>query len=397
MARQSNTPVAFNKSVRKDTVVLMSSGRAGVVQPIAFIPLHAGDSASGRVGIDIQLKEMPKPLLNGVWANFQAWFVPKSAHPQFPGRDELLHARTGAVIKSLGLADRAPPPFFATASGALLTTAAASDFFKKLGLHVPTGSTINTDLLDAFTVIYNFRLAAHSSRLVRRKYSQEVFADSVTLPPAFWPSPRFSKIVPDYERALIVGSLDLDVIAGRLPVSGIGFAGSPTAQTVGSSVRAVSAAYDYTSDASDAGTSAVGVVVRGVGASMSVARPEIFAEMASTVVSVTLADMDKARTTQAFAKLRAAYAGNDATGFDNDDTLIAHLMQGIAAEPDDFKRPWLLDSARVPVGFAERHATDGASLAQSVTLGRASASLKLNVPNQDVSDRAEAGGRSSCP
>lgn len=76
MARQSTTPVSFNKSTRKDTAVLMSSARAGVVAPIAYIPLLPGDSASGRVGIDVALKEMPKPLLNAVHANVQAWFVP---------------------------------------------------------------------------------------------------------------------------------------------------------------------------------------------------------------------------------------------------------------------------------------------------------------------------------
>ena len=102
--------------------------------------------------------------------------------------------------------------------------------------------------------------------------------------------------------------------------------------------------------------------------------------MGGQAVTVSLADIDKARTTQAFAKLRTAYAGNDTTGFDNDDTLVSMLMQGLPVAEDDFKRPWLLDSQRVPVGFAERFATDAANLDQSVTLGRASAVLSLNVP-----------------
>lgn len=385
MARQSTSPVSFARSVRPDTAVLMSSGRAGVVQPVCFIPLLAGDSCSGRVGIDVQLKEMPKPLLNGAWANMQAWFVPKSAHPQFPGRDELLHARTGVTIKSLGSADRTPPPFFTTLSGASVTTAAASDFFKRLGIHIPTGSQINTDLIDAFSVIYNFRLASHSSRLTRRKYASEDLAASVALPPAFWPSARFASVVPDYERALVVGSLDLDVIAGRFPVSGIGPAGTfttavaagtikETGNTVATSVPGVAALYGN-----------VASTVTYMNVDPVTKFPNIYAELAGQVIASTLADIDKARTTQAFAKLRAAYAGNDATGFDNDDTIVAHLMQGIPVQPDDFKRPWLLDSARVPIGFAERHATDGANLSSSVTLGRASVTLKLNVPLQDVS------------
>lgn len=369
MARQSTSPVTFNKSVRKDTAVLMSSGRAGKVIPIGYIPLLAGDSASGRVGVDVQLKEMPRPLLNAVHANFQAWVVPKSAYPQFAGRDELNHSRTGEAIKALGAADRTPPNFFTSFNSAspVNTTFKNSDFAKTLGLHLPTGKAINSDLVDAFALIYNFRLAAHSSRLARKKYLSEDAAAAVALPPAFWPSSRFSSVVPDYERALIVGSLDLDVVAGRMPVQGITRAGP--AVTTGAANAITNATNFQVGNASGTLNFAMGTDSVGV-----------FTEMAGGVMSVTLADIDKARTTQAFAKMRTAYAGNDATGFDNDDTLVALLMQGIVLQGDDFKRPVLLDSKRVPIGFAERFASDGANLDQSVTLGRASAMLSLNVP-----------------
>lgn len=383
MARQSTAPVQFNQSTRKDTAVTMTSGRAGVVVPLGYFPLLPGDSASGRVGADIVLAEMPKPLLNGVTANFQAWFVPKSALPQFPGRDELQHAMTGKPIKALGAADRTPPPFFTEISGANLTTAAASDFFKTLGLHIPAGETINSDLVDAFVTIYNFRLAAHSSRLPLRKFAAQAIAEACALPPAFWPSSRFSRVVPDYERALVVGSLDLDVIAGRLPVTGVAFEGSPQiyANSPGRDVTG-NVTYPFIAVDGSAGNKVITKATTGTAAST---KPDIWAEMAGITMGVSLADIDKARTTQAFAKLRAAYAGNDHTGFENDDTLVALLMQGIAVEADDFKRPWLLDSKRVPVGFAERFATDSANLDKSVTQGRASATLSVNVPRQEVS------------
>ncbi|VDC31837.1 hypothetical protein [Pseudogemmobacter humi] len=382
MARQSTTPVQFNRSIRKDTAVTMTSSRAGVVAPVAYFPLLPGDSASGRVGVDVQLKEMPKPLLNGVFANFQAWFVPKSAFPKFSGRDELMHSMTGAAIKSLGAADRTPPTYFTkVVSGGGLGNVLSSPLYKVLGLHGNPTEAVNTDLIDAFNLIYNFRLAAHSSRLPRRKYAVEDLNASTTLPPAFWPSSRFSRVVPDYERALIVGSLDLDVAAGRLPVSGIGKANAVW-DTNNQSVRETGGKVaTYAKHmAVDSGTA--NATFRVLGSSDNF--PEIYAEMAGQSLSVTLADIDKARTTQAFAKLRTAYAGNDATGFDNDDTIVALLMQGISVPPDQFKRPWLLDSKRVSVGFAERFATDAANLDASVTLGRASASLSLNVPIQDV-------------
>ena len=379
MARQSTTPVKFNKTTRKDASVLMSSARAGIVVPAGYIPLLPGDSASGRVGIDIQLKEMPKPLLNAVHANVQAWVIPKSAHPKFAGRDELQHAFTGDVIKALGAPDRTPPAYFTLLNGAALTTAVNSPMFKTLGLHPVAGSPVNTDLIDAFQLVYNFRLAAHSSRLPRRKYAAEDVAEATSMQRAFWPSSRFSRVVPDYERALVVGALDLDVAAGRLPVSGIGLTPVNAAAAHGPknymSYEGVQTAGEHWE---------VGENVNGpklvVEKAATGLRTKIFAEMGGQAVTVSLADIDKARTTQAFAKLRTAYAGNDTTGFDNDDTLVSMLMQGLPVAEDDFKRPWLLDSQRVPVGFAERFATDAANLDQSVTLGRASAVLSLNVP-----------------
>lgn len=391
MARQSIDPVHFNQSTRKDIAVLMTSARAGVVAPMAYIPLLPGDSCSGRVGIDVQLKEMPKPLLNGVFANVQAWFVPKSAHPFFSGKDELLHAMAGEKIKSMSqsgaLVERDAPSYFHVISESASQSWINGPIGKTLGLHIPPSAAgrTNTDLVDAFNLIYNFRLAAHSSRLPRRPYLSEGSASHNTLPPAFWPSSRLSRVVPDYERALVVGALDLDVTAGRLPVTGIGIgplsAVAPNREAYKTTKSDVT--NSTTSKAWKVGENLTGTFVA-IEKQLDANLPAIYAEMQGTSVGITLADIDKARTTQAFAKLRTAYAGNDTTGFDNDDALVALLMQGINVPKDEFKRPWLLDSKRVAVNFAERYATDAANLDASVTLGRASAQLSLNVPQQDV-------------
>lgn len=387
MARQSSTPVPYEASVRPDNQVIMTSGRAGVVVPLGYIPILPGESLSGRIGVDIKLAEMPKPLLNGVVANVQAWALSRSAFPQFPGRDELNHAMSGEVIKSLGAADRAPPPYYTEISGAALTTAAASKFFKTLGLHIPTGATINSDLIDAFNLIYNFRLAAHSSRLARRKYASEDIAEATDLPPAFWPSGRFAHVVPDYEQALIQGTLDLDVLAGRMEVDGISFYGTPAA-TSGLSWRDLEDPAGRVKSRVATNQASVGVSWQQpdgtLGGPLATAVPNLRVQMAGAQIGVTLNDIDKARIVQAYAKLHAAYAGNDATGFDNDTTLVALLMQGIDPGAENFKRPWLLDSKRVPVGFAERFATDADNLDASVTVGRAQATLTLNCPRLDV-------------
>lgn len=379
--RSPTTPVTFNRTTRADENVLMTSGRAGVVVPLGYIPLLPGDSASGKIGVDLMLAEMPKPLEVRVWANFQSWFVPKGAMPQFSGKDEIKHAMTGDVIKALGSVDRAPPPFFSTITGAPLTTAAASDFFKTMGIHIPTGATINTDLIDAFVTIYNFRLAAWSQRLTKRKFASEDIAEATALPPAFWPTWALQSVVPDYDAALIKGRLDLDVLAGSIPVKGIGLLSGgaynvAAGRTLVDTVRPAGVSTRTNDIGSTQGNPLVEVNASNI--------PQVFAEMSGQSIPVTLADIDKARTTQAFVKLAAAYKSNKIHAYSNHDTVMALLMQGLDLGPDYDQRPWLLDSAKVDIGMLERHATDSANLDKSVTTGRASASLSVNVPRQET-------------
>ncbi|AXH74963.1 MAG: major capsid protein [Microviridae sp.] len=390
MARQSTTPVSFQQTRRIDATAIMSSGRAGQVIPVAYIPLLRGDSASGRIGIDVDLAEMPRPLLNGVQCNMQAWFVPKPAHPQFTGYDEFMHSYQMEVIKTIGSADRQPPPFFHILTSGNKTSMINSPLFKTLGIHVPPLVGLNSDIADAYALIHNFRLAAFSSRLQRRKYAQEDIAEAGTLARAFWPPGRFTRVVPDYERALVVGSLDLDVTAGKVALTGkmntLLKSGTRTAQAV--------------KTLAGAGAGNSNLKITGGNLTNEVATPAplvldpsgnwesdlagLFGSMAGETINTTLADIDKARTRQAFAKLRTAYAGNDSTGFDNDDVIVAELMQGLSVPEDAFKRPWLLDSKRIGFNMEERHATDAPNLDKSVTQGRVSATLSLNVPRTDV-------------
>jgi hypothetical protein len=360
--RQSTSPVAFSTTTRRDTVNLMSSGEAGKVVCVGYVPLLRGDSAAGNFAIDVDLAEMPRPLLNAVTANVQAWFVPKSAHPQFAGMDEFTHSYGGEPINALGDVDRQPPAFFDNMFGSsdLVSNSNNYDFLRTLGIHMVQGRVMHSDVFDAFSLVYNMRLAAHSSKLDRRKYASEDIEQSLEFPPAFWPTGRLSSVVASYERALVMGSLDLDVLSGQMP----NFSnekmtdGAYQIPATTTSVGRTDGDYDFSN--------------------------QIWAEMAGQTVGATLADIDMARKTQAFAKLRQSYAGNDATGFDNDDVIVADLMQGFGVDEDRFKRPWLLDAQRVIFGLSERHATDGASLADSVTTGRASVTLSCNVPRADT-------------
>lgn len=374
MARQNTAPVQFRQSVRTEQGVLMSSGYAGVVQPVCYFPLLRGDSGAGRVSLDLSLAEMPRPLLNAVFVNVQAWFISKAIHPQFNGTDEFAHSYTKQPMKALGAADRTPPPFFMTVNSDAVKS---SSFYKSLGIHLPAATNVSSDIIDAFVSVYNFRLQAHSSKMTRKKYASEDLTDALTFPRAFWPSGRFANVVPDYERALIVGSLDLDVAAGRLPVKNLHF----------SDATAEPGTAPYTSTDTGLPKTMVGshrIVRFDTGGTQGGSPyPKIWAEMAGETVTTSLADIDMARKTQAFAKLRASMAGNDVNGFVSDEVILAHLMQGLSVPPDMFARPQLLDSQRVPVGFTERFSTDATALDASVTTGQTSVSLSLNIPKTD--------------
>ena len=373
MARQSDSPVQFQRSRRGDETTLMSSGRAGVSIMAAYIPVLRGDSVSGKVGIDIDLAEMPRPLLNAVGANFQAWFVPKPAHPRFSGYDEFMASYHGESITTLGAAPRTPPPFFRPVPS---NTFSSSEMAKTLGIHALAGD-MNDDLVDAYNLVHNFRLASHSSKLPLKPFFEEDPSAACEFAPAFWPSGRRSRIVPDYERALVVGSFDFDVQAGRIPILGMTYDAQPNSLT------------GHRGTNSDEGIDNTPVRNAGIDTSLSndlygTAFPIVWAEMTDQNVTVSLADLDKARTTQAFAKLAASYNGNDPTGYNNDDAIVADLMQGFSVPEEMFARPWLLDSKRAVFGMTERYATDAANLDASVSQGRASATLSINLPRQDV-------------
>lgn len=380
MIRQNSVAVDFDMTTRQDNQSILTSAPAGVVAPVAVFPLHRGDSASGRIMFDMELAEMPKPLENAVLARIQVWCVPRTALPQFSGVDEYVHAFHETNITALGASSRTPPSLYDTVGTGAIAAAQASEFFQCLGISLEAGRAINTDYIDAYNLVQNFRLAAHSSKITRYDYYAEDAVTSLELKPAFWPKSRLHAMVPDYESALVTGSLDLDFSAGSIPVSGIGW---PQASPLGSATNNVRETGGNTVDYTDAvgegwNSTSTALRIKSDGSDF----PAVFAEMAGETVATTLADIDRARDTNAFAKARTAYAGTNYSGFNNDDVIVADLMQGFQPDEALFNRPWLLDAKTLVFGMNERHATDAANLDDSVSVGNAMGTLSINVPKQ---------------
>lgn len=388
MNRQNTTPIQHSRTRRRDIQMRATSGRAGKVMPVAYVNVLRGDRVSGRVDLDVRLAELAKPLMNGAIVKAHAWLVPKSAHPQFAGLDEFRASYSGGQIKTIEGNDgtvttRNAPPFYRTKTvDAAFRT---NEIYQTLGLHTKVGDVVNVDLLDAVTIIDNFRRRAVSNKLDERPYFGETSATNefYKLPRAFWLHSRWEHLVPDYEQALVDGQMTLELNAGELPLKGLyrdNTAAAPRGNLYNAdgSLATNEAGGDddykvpmYATGPSNGATGG-GTGVHGFN--------EIVAELENQSVQFTLAQLDAARETAAFARMRQSMAGSTGDKLVDEQTLIDELMRGLKVPEEAFKAPILLGQKVVPFGMTERHATDAANLDQSVTVGQTMLSMNINTP-----------------
>lgn len=378
MVRQNTTPMNYKRSNRVDNVARMTSGRAGKVMLIDYVPVLRGDAVGGQINVNARLNHMPKPLLNSVVANVQAWFIPKAAHPQFGGSlDEFQAAYRATPIKQLGQADRNAVPLYRQLVAAHTAAVADSEHYKTLGLHVPAGQLVTDDMLDAYTLVWNFRAAQHSNKIPARPYTSETggLAINTVFARAFWPQNRFSRVVPDYEQALVSGQLELDILAGRIPLDGVEWIGDQTGSgqatnmstsgAIGNRIRALASAV--------------------TGAGLRFTEADFEADMEGQPIFTSLQDIDKARQLQAMAKYRSSMAGlTRRDAYTNENKIIADLMSGLSMAKELYARPWLLGNKMVTFDMVERHATDAAGLEDSTTRGGINVTIPINLPVQET-------------
>jgi len=383
--RQNTQPVAYDMTRRPDNVSVLTTTKAGVVCPVTYAPLLRGDSASGQVQMNLQLAEMPRPINNAVLGRAQAWFVPRPALPYFTGVEDYVRAYEGKAATRLKNSAVAAVDLFETRAN---NTVDDADIYRKMGFVNTNNTTLsNVDVIDAYSVIWNFRRDAHSSKMSRAFYVDEgadaYRSSAMELLPAFWPTNRMMSIKPDYETALVTGAMELDFSAGQIPVAGI--TRTDTGTGVGTNGADIEGAAGFVEVEMSGGTNGANIRFD-IDSTAAGGASNIYGDMAAETLTTTLASIDKARTTNAFAKMQAMMAGSDYSGFNTDDVIVSSLMQGYIVPEGLLNRPMLLDSKTVVFGSIERHATDGANLDDSVTTGTASVSLSINIP------KAEYGG-----
>lgn len=350
--RQVTSPLQWQRSRRNHDVTVLTSFPAGRMAPLAVIPMLREDQASGRLSVAVEMQETREIIVNPVRVRVMAYLVPWLAFERFNGsRDEF----DRSYMQQNGLGG-APIPFFETQA---FGTHGANAVYKALGYHAKSTDLVNTMPLEAYNLIWNFRAKNRSKSLTARTRLD------ATLAPAFWRQGRFANIVADFDDATMDGEVPLTIVSGNLPVkSNTGFISVKSALdgTV-RNLRGKAGTNDITSNGAvfAAGTH-------------NLEFDNVYAELQSSGVKVSLANLDMARKVQAFAKLREQFAGHD------DDYIIDMLMEGLHIPDQAFKQPMLLADQTMTFGQAKRYATDSGNLDESAVNGAAMGNLSIRVP-----------------
>lgn len=347
---------------------------AGKMTPIAAIPMLREDAARVRLSISTQMMETADLLINQVNLSVKAYLVPHLAFERFTSVDDLNRSYEGKPARE-GL------PVTPYIEHFEADPYAQDEILRYLGKHAKPGSMISTAYHEAYNAIWNFRAANRSPDISERGRLEK------TLAPAFWHHSRFSHIVPDWDQAVMDGEVALNVTNANMPVRGIGFIDNAISTGIRSAAESDGtisnidgyAVRDFAQGAPAAGTGQARVQLKArYDAGTGNHFPDVYAELQQNGIAVSLANIDLARKTQAFARMRERYAGHD------DDYLIDMLMDGLTVPEQAWKQPILLQERETIFGMAKRYATDGASLTDSVVNGATFLDLNFAVPRCPV-------------
>lgn len=357
--RTKFTPITAVKSRRRKNLTGITSMPAGKATPIRAATLLRQDQiAASTVTLMVTMEETADILLNPVWLNFYAFFVPFLAMPKFEGsRDQFDRSYMGQPQVEGG--DNVP--FFDYMKRGAVGTNPVLDY---MGLNGGPNDDVTTFYNQAYNIVQNWRRTNRSKDLPQRDIMDK------TLAPAQWNASRMDVLKPDWDAALNAGEVALNVTKAKLPVLGIGKAnanfpdGPQTVRESNGETRVYATA---------AGINQADInrafMVEGDGGF-----PAIFAELAEDGITVDLANLDAARRTKAFAKMRQQYGGIRA------EYLIDMMMQGLEIPDLSETMPTQIGHARVKFGMSQRYSSTSGALTESATQGMCAAQMTVGLP-----------------
>jgi hypothetical protein len=374
-----STPITVQRSTRRDRGRVLTSADAGKILPLKYIPMLREDAVKrGRVRVNLEMMETAELLMNGIQVNVMAHYVPMLAFDRFNGSmEELNRSYKGET----GIAGGVVPYFesnkyfdvntqvvtpIAAGTGTYQSAGIDTDgwgvngldeFYQTMGIHFQ-GLYFNTTPVESYNAIVNHRRKARSASLpLRNAYDH-------TLAEAFWALDN-NHIVPDFDQKLIDGEVSLTGLTFKAPL---------VAQNATGSV-----ASGYEVPMGDGVTRPSGTMPDGTAYTSGYVFDDIWAELTSGGdATMSLADIEQAKKTAAFAKLRSMYDGID------DEYIIDLLMEGIRVPEETMKQPILLAKQTTMIGYNQRYATDAANLDTSVTNGYATVDLNIRTPQMNT-------------
>lgn len=354
--RLKSEPVSFARTLRPDVIRTVTSANAGYAVPVLVSPLLREDGLeTTRVQVTSYMAETVDMLLNTVYCTFSAYFVPKLAADRFQGSLDLLNRAYTNTPDSEG---NDPPGWIKNAPFADETTPTeANAFYKTLGLHSPdVGDMVNSDYIEAYLKIFEFRCRQRSEALWQSVEDEYSFKSGYSgLTPAFFDSPQMGIVKPSFDQEMLDGEVPLDIVQGQqMPIK---------SKSVGENT------FYYMP-----GIPLADGIPPDDGNGFKEWAGGIFAELDAQGITVSVANIDLARETAAWAKVRNQYSGI------SDDDLVDLLMSGVRVPSQHMVKPMLLDRQKVPFGMTQRFASDAENLDVSATRGVAGASLTLRLP-----------------
>ena len=358
-------PIQVQRSTRRDRGRVLTSADAGKVLPLKYIPMLREDAVKrGRVRVNIEMMETAELLMNGIRVDVMAHYVPMLAFERFNGSMQELNSSYkgepgigGSVVPYFEKNKFYKPStdtvnILSSTSALVLDTtnidnAGMDTFYRTMGIHTQA-SDFNTTVVESYNAIVNHRRKARSASLPLRNPFDHRFAE------AFW-SMDNNHIVSDFDQKLIDGEVAMKALTFQAPVR-------VEDQRTASAQTSVGIGTDGTT---------LQALLNGA--------QDIYAELtAGGNATMSLADIEQAKKTAAFAKLRSMYDGID------DEHIIDMLMEGIRVPEEAMKQPILLAKQSTMIGYNQRYATDAANLDTSVTNGFATVDLSIRTPQMNT-------------
>lgn len=358
--RTRTQPIPVQRTTRNLTIRNLTSLNAGKMVPIGVIPLLREDSvASARMRVAFEMSETVELLMNGITVRVMAYLVPKLAFERFDGLDSINRSYEGVNDRN----GQPPQDWFDTMAA---PTPGSNAILTALGKHARAGQIINTEYIEAYNAIWNFRARNRSPDIELRTRLES------TLAPAFWAHQTWAHIVPDFDQAIIDGEVPISLNASDLPVK----AASPP---VAFKWRSVNSATESVLEPTATGKNpTLSSAINNDGIAWGTITG-LMAELSAGGTTLSLANLELARKTQAFAALRRQFNGH------SDEFLIDLLMDGIEIPDAAWKQPILLADQTTVFGMSKRYASDGASLTDSVVNGATMVDLRFSCPRVNVS------------